>query len=226
MFPSNIFPASPSFSLAEQRPLSVPVILALVSTALLWPALWPVPPHADTGKNRQNGDCHVQAGWRGRQAGFQNCSSSPVSAAGPLPSQPELVLPRLVSAPPPPSSSSPLWDAAPQLAAVLAPLPSCAPAHPDVAWTWREFEFCCHGGLAASLWVRTNCHLSSSASSSSLRRRSCSSRCLFSRASLLLSARSRDASSGSLVPAGGLLGACGGCEDEGVADPSRGPENK
>lgn len=60
-------------------------------------------------------------------------SRSPVSEAAPLPSWPELFLPRLVSAPPHPSFSSPPRDAEPRLPAELAPRPSCAPAHPDVA---------------------------------------------------------------------------------------------
>lgn len=75
------FPALPSFSLAEQRPLSVPVILALVSAALLWPSLWLVPPHADTGKTE------TVTSTRGEEEGrLVFITSSPVSAAGPLPS--------------------------------------------------------------------------------------------------------------------------------------------
>lgn len=63
-------------------------------------------------------------------------------------------------------------------------------------------------------------------SSSSLWRRSCSSLSLFSRASLLLSARSREASSGFVAPVGGLFRTWGGCGAEGGAGTSRGPEKR
>lgn len=59
---ANSFPASPSFWLAGQRPLSVPAILALVSAAPLWPSPWPAPPRAGAVRNRQSDDCRVHEG--------------------------------------------------------------------------------------------------------------------------------------------------------------------
>lgn len=150
----------PFSSLAALPPLSVRLFPAPVWSVRPSPSLWLVHPLSVSDRKQDNKKRMKTVIFHEKQISKRKCVHKdslhfpPVSAGGRPPSWPELFLPRPVSAPLPPSSSSPRWDVEPQPAGALAPLPSCAPALRDTAWTRHKLQYnivmTCHCSVSVS----------------------------------------------------------------------------
>ena len=144
----------PFSSLAALPPLSVRLFPVPVWSVRPSPSLWLVLPLSVSDKKQDKKNKQMKTViFHEKQFSKRKCVHKdslhfpPVSAGGRPPSWPELFLPRLVSAPLPPSSSSPRWDVGPRPAGALAPPPSCAPALRDTAWTHHKLQCNQRNGL-------------------------------------------------------------------------------
>lgn len=191
------------------------VFLVLVSSALLLPSLWLVPPLSILDKKRGNGDSSFKVNVQNKSTGtsvgadvFPSCTDLFLQKCGFLHSLSSFFLrsPLLLILPP----LLLLYEAL-SLGLLSCSL-LCPPAlqfftTPPGNIKYKKYSL---PQCAAFLSRGDACYLSAS----SLCRRSCSSLSRCSRASLLFSARRREASSGSVVPAEGLNMTSGGCGAE------------